>query len=58
MARRTELLCPCCGGLQLSVRTCKEVKIVCRVCGASLLFTKNEDESIVLSIRPKADKAG
>ena len=57
MARRTELLCPCCGGLQLSVRTCKEVKIECRVCGASLLITKIEDGTITVNARPKDKKA-
>lgn len=57
MAKRTELLCPCCGGLQISVRTCKEVGIVCRVCGASLLITKNEDGTVTVSARPKDAKA-
>lgn len=56
MAKRTELMCPCCGGIQLKVRTCKEVEMECRSCGASLLITKDEDGSCIVSARPNTDK--
>lgn len=53
MTKKTVLKCPLCGGLQMKVRTCKEVEIVCRDCGASLLMTKNEDGSCNISARPQ-----
>lgn len=56
MARRTEIKCPFCGAAQLKVRTCKEVETVCHECGASLLLSKNEDGSILVSARPHLDQ--
>lgn len=52
MAKRTELKCPLCGALQIRVKACKEVEIECSHCGASLLFTKEEDGSCTISARP------
>ena len=53
MAKRTKLMCPCCGEFQIKVLTCKEVEIECRVCGASLLITKSEDGTCLVSARPQ-----
>ncbi|WP_251546375.1 hypothetical protein [Pumilibacter intestinalis] len=52
MAKRTELKCPLCGALQIRVRVCKEVEIVCHKCSASLLISKEEDGACVVSARP------
>lgn len=54
MAKRTELKCPFCGAVQLRARLCKDVEIECSKCGASLLITKNEDDSCTISARPQA----
>lgn len=53
MAKRIELKCPLCGALQLRAKICKEVEIECGNCGASLLITKNEDDSCIVSARPQ-----
>ena len=56
MAKRTELICPLCGAVQLKVRTCKEVEMECRCCGASLLITKDEDGTCNVNARPNESK--
>lgn len=56
MAKRTELKCPLCGTLQIRVRVCKEVEIVCHECNASLLISKDEDGACIVSARPSEQK--
>ena len=56
MSKAQDAVCPFCKEVQLQVRTCKDVHIVCRKCGASLLFTIAEDGSYSVSARPQNKK--
>lgn len=53
MCKRMVLKCPFCGAMLLKVSICKEVEIECRECGASLLISKEESGSCVVSARPR-----
>ena len=53
MAKRTDLKCPFCGSLIVSVSVCKDLVITCHECGASLLITKNDDGSCTVSAKPQ-----
>ena len=55
MAKSKELICPLCHEVQFQVRSCKDAHIVCRKCGASLLFTFAEDGSYSVNARPETN---
>ncbi len=52
MAKRTDLKCPFCGSLIVSVGVCKDLVVTCHECKASLLITKNDDGSCIVSAKP------
>ncbi len=56
MSKAQEANCPYCTEVQLQVYTRKDAHIVCRKCGASLLFTIAEDGSYNVSARPQNKK--
>ena len=56
MSKSKELECPLCHEVQMQAQSCKDVRITCRKCGASLLFTFSEDGSYRVSARPRSKK--
>lgn len=56
MSKCKELECPLCHEVQMRVYSCKEARITCRKCGASLLFTISEDGSYSVNARPNNGK--
>ncbi len=57
MAKRTDLKCPFCGSLIVSVGECKDLVIICHECKASLLITKHDDGSCTVSAKPQNKQA-
>lgn len=56
MSKSKELECPLCHEVQMQVYSCKEARMICRKCGASLLFTIAEDGSYSVNARPHDNK--
>lgn len=53
MLKIKKLSCPLCGTSQVSVKNCKDLEVVCSTCGCSLLITKKDDGSCIVSARPQ-----